>query len=140
MVRNIAAAVAGLLVALAAIQAVESLGHIVYPPPTGMDFGDPDQLRAILESMPVGAILFIGGAWACGAFAGTLAGALIATAKPLPYAIVVGGIVLAGALTMLIVIPHPWWFTISAPVTVVFGAWLGMYIAPLLYRRQAGRE
>jgi len=140
MGRNIAAAVAGLLVALAVVQAVESLGHFVYPPPNDVDFGDPDQVRATLESMPTGAILFIGAAWACGAFAGTLAGALIANAKPLPYAIIIGGIVLASALTMLIIIPHPWWFTISAPVTVVFGAWLGMYIAPLLHRPKAGAE
>ena len=44
MGRNIAAAVAGLLVALAVVQAVESLGHFVYPPPNDVDFGDPDRL------------------------------------------------------------------------------------------------
>lgn len=132
MIRKLVAAVVGIIVAMLTIRAVEMLGHLVYPPPADIEFGDPDEVRAFMATLPVGSILFVGAAWAAGTFLGTLAGALLSRSKPLPYAVVVGGIVLAGAITMLLIIPHPWWFTIAAPVAVIVAAFLGMTIAPRL--------
>ena len=130
MIRSLAAAVAGIVVALLTIQLVQMLGHLVYPPPTDIEFDNPELVREFMSTLPVGSILFVGAAWAIGAFLGTLAGALLARSKPLPYAIVTGGIVLAGAITMLLVIPHPWWFTIAAPLAIVVAAALAAYLAP----------
>ena len=114
------------------VQGIEMLSHMIYPVPEDMDFADSERVRVFMSTLPVGAILSIGLAWSIGAFGGTLVGAWIATAKPLVYAIVVGGLVLAGAVAMLILLPHPWWFTISAPLAVVVGAYAGMYIATRL--------
>ena len=130
MIRKLAAGVAGVVVALLTIQLVEMLGHLVYPPPADIEFGDPDQVREFIASLPVGSILFVGAAWALGAFLGTLAGALLAGSRPLPYAIVVGGMVLAGAATMLAIIPHPWWFTVAAPAAIVIAALAAAVAAP----------
>jgi hypothetical protein len=140
MTRKLAAAVIGIAVAMLVIQAVELLGHVVYPPPADIEFGDSDEVRAFIAMLPVGSILFVGAAWAAGTFLGTLAGALFSGAKPLPYAVVVGGIVLAGAITMLLVIPHPWWFTITAPVAIIVAAFLGMTLAPRLRPSPGGTE
>lgn len=139
MIRNLAAAVAGIVVALLTIQFVQVLGHLVYPPPTDIEFDNPELVREFMSTLPVGSILFVGAAWAIGAFLGTLAGALLARSKPLPYAIVTGGIVLAGAITMLLIIPHPWWFTIAAPLAIVVAAALAAYLAPGL-RPSVGDE
>ena len=130
MIRKLVAAILGVVVAMLTIQLVNMIGHLVYPPPADIEFGEPEEVREFISTLPVGSILFVGGAWAAGTFLGTLAGALISRSGPLPYAIVVGGIVLAGAITMLLVIPHPWWFTIGAPVSIVAAAFLGMYLAP----------
>jgi len=140
MIRNLAAAVAGVIVAMVAIQLVQMLGHLVYPPPADIEFGEPEQVREFMATLPVGSILFMGAAWAGGTFLGTLAGALFSGATPLPYAVVVGGIVLAGAITMLLVIPHPWWFTIAAPVAIIVAAFLGMALAPRLRPSPGGTE
>ena len=129
MLRKLAAAVVGIIVAIATIQVVELLGHLVYPPPADIEFDNVEQVREFMASLPTGSILFVGAAWAVGTFLGTLAGALLSKSKPLPYAIVVGGIVLAGAATMLLIIPHPLWFTIAAPVAVIIAAILAMYAA-----------
>ena len=126
MVRNIAAGIVGLLVAILIVHLVQMLGHSVYPLSENIDPDDPEQVEVLMTSAPVGAVLFVGASWALGAFAGTLVGAVIATAKPLVYAIVSGGFVLAAAVIVLIVMPHPWWFTISAPLAIVVGAYLGM--------------
>lgn len=130
MIRKLAAAVAGVAVAILTIQLVEMLGHLVYPPPADFEFGEPDQVREFIATLPVGSILFVGAAWAIGTFLGTLAGALLSGSSALPYAIVVGGIVLAGAITMLLIIPHPWWFTIAAPVSIIIAAVVAVYLAP----------
>jgi len=130
VIRKLAAAVAGVGVALLTIQIVEMLGHLVYPPPADIEFGEPEQIREFMSTLPVGSLLFVGAAWAAGTFFGTLAGALISGSGPLPYAVVVGGIVLAGAATMLLIIPHPWWFTAAAPVAIVGAAVLAVYLAP----------
>jgi hypothetical protein len=106
------------------------LGHLVYPPPADVDFGEPDEVREFMSTLPVGGILFVGAAWTIGTFAGTLAGALIARAGATPYAIVVGGFVLAGAILMLVIIPHPWWFTIAAPLAIVAAAILAVVVVP----------
>lgn len=139
MIRKLAAAIVGIAVAMLIIRLVEMLGHFVYPPPAEIDFGDPEEVRAFIATLPVGSILFVGAAWASGTFLGTLAGALLSGAKPLPYAVLVGGIVLAGAITMLLIIPHPWWFTVAAPLSVVAAAILGIYLAPGL-RLSAGTQ
>lgn len=130
MIRNIGAAIVGVIVAMLTIHLVEMLGHMVYPPPADFEFGEPEQVREFMSTLPAGSILFVGAAWAVGTFLGTLAGALVSSSKPLPYAIVVGGIVLAGAITMLLIIPHPWWFTIGAPLAIVAAAVLGVWLAP----------
>ena len=135
-----AAAIAGVIVAMVAIQLVEMLGHLVYPPPADIEFGDPGQVREFMSTLPVGSLLFVGAAWTIGTFLGTLAGALIARAGATPYAIVVGGIVLAGAATMLMIIPHPWWFTIAAPLSIIAAATLAVLLAPGLRPSSSNTE
>ena len=137
MMRKLLAAVVGVIVAMLTIQLVERLGHLVYPPPADIEFDDVEAVREFMASLPLGSILFVGAAWAAGTFLGTLAGALISGSKPLPYVIVVGGMVLAGAATMLLIIPHPWWFTIAAPISIIASANLAVYLAPGL-RQAAG--
>ena len=132
MIRKLAAAVVGVVVAILTIRLVEMLGHLVYPPPADFEFGEPEQVREFISTLPIGSILFVAAAWALGTFLGTLAGALVSGSRALPYATVVGGIVLAGAITMLLIIPHPWWFTIAAPVSIIIAAVLAVYLAPRL--------
>jgi hypothetical protein len=108
------------------------LGHLVYPPPADVEFSDAEQVREFIASLPAGSILFVGAAWAAGTFLGTLAGAVLSGSGPLPYAIVVGGIVLAGAATMLLIIPHPLWFTITAPIAIIAAAVLAVHAATRL--------
>lgn len=140
MIRKLLAGVAGVIVAVVTIQLVEMLGHLVYPPPADFEFGDPEQVREFIASLPVGSILFVGAAWALGAFLGTLAGALIARSGAVPYAVVVGGMVLAGAATMLVIIPHPWWFTVAAPACIIIAAFLATIVAPRLRPSQGAAE
>ena len=72
MIRSIGAAIVGIIVAMLTIQAVQMLGHLVYPPPADIEFSEPEQVREFMASLPVGSILFIGVAWAAGTLLGTI--------------------------------------------------------------------
>ena len=129
MGRNIAAGIAGVLIAFGLVGIVEMAGHAVYPPPANLDFSNEATMRAYIATLPLGAFLFVGGAWFIGAFGGTFAACKIGRAKPEIYALVVGGLMLAATAANLLMIPHPLWFSISGIVGIIIATWLGMTVA-----------
>ena len=72
MLRNIAAMIAGVVTAFVTIMLIDKIGHMVFPPPEGLDFTDPDAIRPYLATLPVGAFLFILASSVIAAFVGTL--------------------------------------------------------------------
>lgn len=128
MGKNIAAGIAGVATAVVLVWLVEMLGHSVYPPPAGLDFADPDAMRAYVATLPIGAFLFVGGAWFIGTLSGTIVACKIGSAKPTIFAGIVGGLMLAATVVNLTMIPHPAWFSILGVVGIVAAAWLGMKI------------
>ncbi len=129
MGRNIGAGVAGVLVAFALVWLVEAIGHAIYPPPDELDFGNTDVMRAYIDTLPLGALLTVAIAWFAGSCGGTFAACKLGSARPLVYALIVGGLMLAGAIFNLVVIPHPHWFSALGIVGILAGAWLGMRLA-----------
>ena len=126
MVRNIIAGFAGIIIAGLLVWLVEMLGHAVYPPPTDLNFADADAMRAYVDTVPVGALLFVGAAWFVGTLGGTLAACKLGGFKPAIYALVVGGLMLVATAANLIMIPHPLWFSVLGVIGIVAAAWLGM--------------
>jgi hypothetical protein len=124
--KNIAASIVGIIVAVGLVWLVEKLGHAVYPPPTDLDFANPDAMRTYMKTIPVGALLFVGAAWFIGTLGGTFVACKIRRTKPMMFAVVVGGLMLLATAANLIMIPHPIWFSILGVAGVVVGAWLGM--------------
>lgn len=126
MGKNIAAGIAGVVIAVALVWLVERIGHAVYPPPADLDFADPDAMRAYMATVPGGALLFVGGAWFIGTLGGTFTACKIGSAKPLTFAAIVGGLMLVATAANLIMIPHPIWFSILGVAGIIIAAWLGM--------------
>ena len=125
MGRNILAGVAGVVIAMLLVWLVEKIGHAVYPPPADLDFSDAEAMRAYLATLPLGALLFVAAAWFIGTLAGTCAACARGTAKPMKFAFVIGGLMLAATITNLAMIPHPMWFSVLGIAGVLVGAWLG---------------
>ena len=125
MGRNIAAGIAGIVIAVVLVWLIEMIGHAVYPPPPGLNFADADAMRAYVETLPVGALLFVAGAWFVATLVGTCAACAIGTARPVIFAIVVGGLMLVATVINLVMIPHPLWFSVLGLAGIVVAAWLG---------------
>ncbi len=137
MLRSIGAGVVGLMIAILLVWLIEQIGHSIYPPPVDIDLSDPESARAQIAALPVGAVLFVGVAWVIGTFVGVSVACRIGRAKPVIYAVLVGGFVLAGAIAMIIIIPHPWWFTVVSLPAIVAAAYTAMRLAPRSIRPDA---
>jgi len=129
MVRNVAAALAGIVTAFVMIMLIEKLGHIIYPPPTDLDVSNPDVMRPYIATLPFLALLFPMIAWVVATFAGTVLACKIGTANPLLFAATVGGLVLAGTIANLIMIKHPMWFSLVSLVAVAASAWIAARVS-----------
>ncbi|GMV60719.1 MAG: hypothetical protein AMXMBFR72_38050 [Betaproteobacteria bacterium] len=121
-VRSVLAVVVGVVVAFALVAAIETAGHAVYPVPKGLDFTNREQVRAYIQALPLGALMFVLAAWTVAPFGGGAVAALIARARPLLHAAIVGAFVLAATLANLILILHPLWFAVLGVVGVCVGA------------------
>lgn len=60
----------GIILGSIAVFIVETIGHLIFPPPAGIDVTDPEQLKQVIEQLPIGALIFVLLAWAIGSFVG----------------------------------------------------------------------
>lgn len=130
MMRNVAAVIFGVVSAFVTVWLIDMLNHFFYPPPAGLDFGDPAAIEPYLATLPIGAFLLILASSVVAAFIGTLVAIYIGTIKPLNCAVIVGGIVLAATIANFIAIPHPLWLSVTTLVGLVASAWLATKLAP----------
>lgn len=132
MIKKIAAAVLGIVLAGGIVAAVEAVGHAVYPVPADVDINDAVQFGNYIEGLPFGAFLFVLAAWLLGTLGGGLLACFISRENPFIYAAIVGGFVLAATVANLIMIPHPLWFSMIAVISIPIMTYLTGSIALLL--------
>lgn len=130
MFRNIAATVAGIVIAFVVVLLVNELGGVFYPAPEGLDFTDATGLRPYLATLPLGAILLMIAAPVVAAFLGTIAGCYIGTANARLFGAIVGGIVLAKSIEESIALSYPLWLALATVSGTVASTVLAMYLAP----------
>ena len=119
MIRKILAVIAGVVVAILTIFMIERLGHAVYPPPTGIDFSDPEAMSAYTDNASAMELLFPALAWVVATFLGGSLATAIARGAPMVNAAIIGGLILFGTVMNLVMIPHPLWFSIVAIVAII---------------------
>lgn len=129
MGKNIAAGIAGVVVAGFIVWLVEMLGHTVYPVPPELDMSDLDTLREYIAGLPTGAFVFVAAGWFLGTLGGVLAACKIGTASPMVFTMVVTGFMLLATAFNLVVIPHPLWFSITGVAGILVAAWLGLTLS-----------
>ena len=114
MIRRIAAVLIGIVAAVAVVFVVEMVGHNVYPPPTDLDFTQPEVVTAYMKTLPIGAFVFVLGGFALATFIGGFVAAKIVGDRPGLYAGIVGALMLCATGANLLMIPHPLWFSATA--------------------------
>jgi len=125
VIRSVAAVGAGLASAFVVIMLVETVGHTIFPPPTGYDPMTPEGMTAIVAQMSPAALLFVLLAYVCGGMTGGVVAVRVSGGERLAEALVVGAVLTVGTLLNVLTIPHPVWMS-GASVSVQLPAvWLG---------------
>jgi hypothetical protein len=127
--RNFIAIAGGVIAGAIIVALVEWVGHRMYAPPPGMDFSDPDAVRAMMKDIPRGALAMVLVAWALGAFVGGWVAAHFAKSSPVRAALIVGVVLLLLGVMTMVTLPHPLWFWVVGIILVLPSAHLGGKIA-----------
>lgn len=133
--KRILALPAGLGVAMALTMTVERAGHALLPAPPPPATQDPQVFAAYMASLPVSAFLMVLLAHAAGTFAGAFTARRMGGPAGSRLALVVGLVMVAGAVANLLTIPHPGWFALADIALIGGAAWLatGMGISSTIH-------
>ena len=128
--RSILALILGLAVAILTVMLFQWISHTVWPAPEGLNLEDSAVMAEHLKGAPIGSLILVVAGYIVGTFDGVFLGCFIGTIKRYIYAVVIGGLVLVGTISTLIMIPHPLWFSISSLIGIPVAAWLATIVAP----------
>jgi len=127
--RSVLAILAGAIVAGVLIALVEAMSSAVYPPPPGIDIHDHEAMRQHVDTLPIGAFLFVLAAWAIGSFGGSWVAARLATRARLRHGLAVGALFLGAGVMNMLMIPHPWWMWVGGILALAGCSFLGARLA-----------
>ena len=114
---------AGAVIAVVCVGVLESIGHMIFPPPPGVDVSDPEVLKTIMDDIPLGAQISVLVAWTVATFAGGSVAAWLARAGTWP-AWAIAGLMLVLIGINLVWIPHPTWMIICAVLLTIIAGFL----------------
>ena len=128
MWKSFIAILAGLIGAGLVITLVLVLGYWVMSNPDLAQRLENDNLRALMEQVPISAFIVVLVAWSIGGFTGAAVAARIADTRLILHGMAVGAALTLMALLSLLSIPYPAWFWFLNLVIVlpaaILGAWL----------------
>ena len=122
---------AGVIAGGITVGIVESLGHLIWPPPEGTDLTNPEALAAIMDTIPTAAIAAVLVAWVCGAIVGGFTAGKIAKDPGYLPSIFAGAILMLLGVITMIAIPHPIWMWVLGIALPVPAAFYGGKLAGL---------
>lgn len=126
LVRGIAGVLGGVVVAVVVVGLLEGLGHMIYPPPPGLDLTTAEGQARLMDVMPVGAKVAVVTAWFLGALAGGIVAARIG--QRALYAWVIGAIMVALSVTTTMMFPHPLWMVLAGIALPIVAAVIAIRI------------
>lgn len=117
---------AGIASGFVVVFAIEAVSHTIWPPPTGVDVTNPEDLAQIMDSIPTAAIVAVLIAWILGALVGGFVAKKVDNSEGSLPSIITGLLLMCAGIGTMIMIPHPAWMWIlgiAAPIpSALFGA------------------
>ncbi|MGE0606491.1 MAG: hypothetical protein AB7O62_05130, partial [Pirellulales bacterium] len=121
LLRSVLAVVLGVLAAGLLIGLLEALGHLVFPPPAGLDPSD----AASLAQLHAGHFLAVLLAWGVGTLGGAWVAGKVARHEIVTHGLIVGGLLMAAGIWQMLQFPHPVWFWIVGLLEFIPAAYVG---------------
>ena len=126
--KSVAAIVAGFVAASVVMMILEFLnGHVFYPEMGKAAEGmtDPESLRALLATAPIGAFLVVIAGWILGSAAGGWLAARIAGRSGIAHGLVLGALLTCAGIANNLMIPPPPWFWVVSLIVLLPAAYAG---------------
>jgi len=136
--RMLIGVIAGVVVALLCVGAVEMIGHSLYPPPAGLDIKDRADQARLMEAMPAAAKAFVLLGWFAGALAGAWAANRIARRSIAGWAVAL--LVIAAGVATMLMIPHPAWMWAGGIALPLLAGWIASRAAGRRFAAAASRS
>ena len=127
IIRNLVAVLAGMLIAMMVVMAIESVSIILYPIPEDAR-DDPQALRQWAEKLPVLANLIVLIAWCAGAFAGAAITRLVSTRRWIFGGLLVILLLVGMGVFNLVTLPHRWFMWPGMLIGMPVAGLLGMLL------------
>ena len=104
---------------------LQTLGHQLYPPPSGIDPSDTAALKAAMASAPTEALFLVLVSYLIGTFCGA---GVAGWSGHGDRVAVIGStlLLLTAGLLNLMMVPHPVWFTVLCPLAFIAGGILAL--------------
>jgi predicted MFS family arabinose efflux permease len=131
MARAIIAVIAGVIAAFIAILLVEELGALIVPAGQSPPLTDAAAMAAYLATLPMSAYAFVLAAYAVGSAVGGTVAARMVGRRDSRTVWVVGALVLAATVANLVMIPHPFWFSIASVAAILIGIAIAARVIPI---------
>lgn len=124
MLRTILGIVAGVVLAMVVMMALEMAGHAAMPPPPGLDPADPEDVKQMVASASMAAKAWVVFGW----FAAALAGGWLARrlSRKGWAGWVIAVLIAVGGIANIMMIPHPLWMQIAAVGAPLVAGWIVM--------------
>lgn len=129
MIRSTFAVLLGLVIALVAMLLLEYLGMSLFPLPPGVELDNEADLAHIVESASIGKQLWVLMGWSLAAFVGGWVAAKTSLRHCSGAALWVGGLIVAGVLLNVALLPHPVWMTVLGVLLPLPAAWVAARLA-----------
>ena len=119
MLRNVGAVLVGLVIGAILNMALVQLNLVLFPFPTDVDLGSPEELAAAIRSMPPAAWILVFAAHLGQAFVGGWVAARLGASHPVALALVVGVVTMGGGIANAISLSLPAWTWVEMPLYLV---------------------
>lgn len=130
ILRNILAAIAGVVFGSVVNMVIIMISGSIIPPPEGADLTTEEGLKAAMHLMEPKHFLMPFLAHALGTFAGAFLAVKIAVSAEMNIALLIGALFLIGGTMMVFMLPSPTWFTmLDLGVAYIPMAYLGFKLA-----------
>jgi len=123
MKKKIIAVIAGIIAGVITVGILESIGHLIFPPPEGMDLSDKDAMKSLMSEIPLGAQIAVLVAWFFGSLIAAITALKISGGDKMAGWIPVG-VLLAFGIVTLFMIPHPVWMMVASVVLPLLAGWI----------------
>ncbi len=131
---RIAAVIGGTLFGVLVVMVVEGISSQIYKMPADLDMNDTEAMTQWINSLPIGAFLFVLAAWALGCFAGAFVARRIAPERSAVPGVIAWVLLTIASISTLILVPHPVWFSVVAVLACLLFGLLGLIAAaPKVY-------